>query len=101
MIANHSVVNSACRFESCTLRLLTTINLGKGLPEAVEKVRMELYKCSDKINFEHSNSLRCYEPTCPSGKGSGLENRLSAMACGFKSYRWRFGTLIIEYWWLK
>ena len=29
-------------------------------------------------------------PTCPSGKGSGLENRLSEMACGFKSYRWRF-----------
>lgn len=27
---------------------------------------------------------------CPSGKGSGLENRLSEMACGFKSYRWRF-----------
>ncbi len=25
--------------------------------------------------------------TCPSGKGDGLENRLSEMACGFKSYR--------------
>ena len=35
-------------------------------------------------------------PTCPSGKGDGLENRLSEMACGFKSYRWRLESLF--YW---
>lgn len=32
-------------------------------------------------------------PTCPSGKGDGLENRLSEMACGFESYRWRLESL--------
>ena len=32
-------------------------------------------------------------PTCPSGKGGGIENRLSEMACGFKSYRWRLESL--------
>ena len=28
-------------------------------------------------------------PTCPSGKGSCLENSLSEMACRFESFRWR------------
>ena len=32
-------------------------------------------------------------PTCPSGKGGGIENRLLEMACGFKSYRWRLKSL--------
>jgi len=37
------------------------------------------------------------------GKCAGLENQLSEMACGFKSYRYRYNfcTLRIEYWRLK
>ena len=40
-----------------------------------------------------SSPIICVMPTCPSGKGDGLENRLSEMACGFKSYRWRLESL--------
>ena len=40
-----------------------------------------------------SNPALCVLPTCPSGKGSGLENRLSEMACRFKSYRWRMSKI--------
>ena len=42
------------------------------------------------IRLVGSTPALCVLPTCPSGKVSGLENRLSEMACGFESYRWRY-----------